>query len=233
MDDMLKDFVVEALELAVDVEERLLQLERRPNDPLGQSLLAAFNNSTAKFKLSPAVIATTPGTTSPEVDAAALQIAQAAPQVVVIGLAGTAPLFVRALRQAGASCTIYGLSITASANNIRELGELSRGLGFSLVVPSPFASKNDIVRHYQADMQANGSSDFSLPSLEGYINARVLVEALRRAGPNPSREAVLLSLGGLESLDMGGVRVAFGKGRREGNSFVDVAVIGVGGRMIS
>jgi hypothetical protein len=28
MDDMLKDFVVEALELAVDVEEKLLQLER-------------------------------------------------------------------------------------------------------------------------------------------------------------------------------------------------------------
>jgi two-component system chemotaxis sensor kinase CheA len=33
MDDMLKDFVVEALELAVDVEERLLQLERHPDDP--------------------------------------------------------------------------------------------------------------------------------------------------------------------------------------------------------
>ena len=34
MDDMLKDFVVEALELAVDVEERLLQLERRPDEEL-------------------------------------------------------------------------------------------------------------------------------------------------------------------------------------------------------
>ena len=33
MDDMLKDFVVEALELAVDVEEKLLQLERFPDDP--------------------------------------------------------------------------------------------------------------------------------------------------------------------------------------------------------
>jgi two-component system chemotaxis sensor kinase CheA len=42
MDDMLKDFVVEALELAVDVEERLLQLERRPNDP--DTLNAVFRS---------------------------------------------------------------------------------------------------------------------------------------------------------------------------------------------
>jgi two-component system chemotaxis sensor kinase CheA len=42
MDDMLKDFVVEALELAVDVEERLLQLERRPDDP--DTLNAVFRS---------------------------------------------------------------------------------------------------------------------------------------------------------------------------------------------
>ncbi len=42
MDDMLKDFVVEALELAVDVEERLLQLERHPDDP--DTLNAVFRS---------------------------------------------------------------------------------------------------------------------------------------------------------------------------------------------
>ena len=42
MDDMLKDFVVEALELAVDVEERLLQLERNPDDP--DTLNAVFRS---------------------------------------------------------------------------------------------------------------------------------------------------------------------------------------------
>ena len=42
MDDMLRDFVVEALELAVDVEERLLQLERHPDDP--DTLNAVFRS---------------------------------------------------------------------------------------------------------------------------------------------------------------------------------------------
>src|SRR3546814_17895639 len=32
MDDMLKDFVVEALDLATNVEEHLLSLERNPDD---------------------------------------------------------------------------------------------------------------------------------------------------------------------------------------------------------
>src|SRR4051794_26019351 len=32
MDDMLKEFVVEALDLATNVEEHLLNLERRPDD---------------------------------------------------------------------------------------------------------------------------------------------------------------------------------------------------------
>ena len=105
-----------------------------------------------KHQLKPTVIATTPGTTSPEVEPAAQEIAKAAPQVVVMGLgAGTAPLFVRALRQAGSTSTIYGLSIAMNAQNIRDMGDLARGLGFSIVVPSPFATKNEIVRRYQAD----------------------------------------------------------------------------------
>jgi len=205
-----------------------------PKDPLGAGLLAAFNAACDKRGVKPAVIATTPSTISPEVDPAAQEIAKAAPQVVIMGLgAGTAPLFVRALRQAGGTSTIYGLSIAMSAQNIRDLGDLSRGLGFSIVVPSPFATKYEIVRRYQTDMGAAGSTDFSLPSLEGYIDARVLAEGLRRAGPSPTRASVIAALEQVESLDLGGLRIGYGKGSREGSAFVDVAVIGSGGRFMS
>ena len=205
-----------------------------PKDPLGAGLLAAFNAACERHKIKPAIIATTPSTISPEVEPAAKAIAEAAPQVVIMGLgAGTAPLFVRALRGAGSTSTIYGLSIAMSAANIRELGELSRGLGFSIIVPSPFATKYDIVRRYQTDMEAAGSKDFSLPSLEGYIDARVLAEGLRRAGANPTRASIVAGLDQIESLDLGGVRIGYGKGAREGNHFVDVAVIGSSGRFMT
>jgi branched-chain amino acid transport system substrate-binding protein len=61
------------------------------------------------------------------------------------------------------------------------MGDLAKGLGFVIVVPSPYSTKFEIVRRYQADMLASGVKEFSLPSLEGYIDAAVLAEGMRRA----------------------------------------------------
>ncbi|MET3494133.1 ABC transporter substrate-binding protein [Variovorax boronicumulans] len=201
------------------------------NDPLGQSVLAAFKAALAKAKLEPAVIATTPNTTSMEVGPAAEAIAKAKPQVVIIGLAGTAPVFMKALRDAGGTSSAYGLSITASA--LAAMGDLARGLGFVIVVPSPYSTKFEIVRRYQADMVANGTKDFSLTSLEGYINAAVLAEGLRRAGAAPTRAAVMAGLASIENFDLGGLKISYGRTNREGGHFVDVAVIGSRGQMLS
>ncbi|HSV60244.1 MAG TPA: ABC transporter substrate-binding protein [Variovorax sp.] len=201
------------------------------NDPLGQSVLAACKASLARHKLEPVVIATTPSTISLEVEPAAQAIAKAAPQVVITGLAGTAPLFIRALRKAGGNSTVYGLSIMASS--LTPLGDEARGIGFAIVVPSPFATRFELVRRYQADMEASGSKQFSLPSLEGYMDALVLAEGLRRAGPAPTRAALMAALAGIESFDLGGVKINFGRSNREGNQFVDVAVIGSNGRLVS
>jgi len=201
------------------------------NDPLGQSVLAAFKAALAKAKLEPAVIATTPNTTSMEVGPAAEAIAKAKPQVIIIGLAGTAPVFMKALRDAGGNSSAYGLSITASA--LAAMGDLARGLGFVIVVPSPYSTKFEIVRRYQADMVANGTKDFSLTSLEGYINAAVLAEGLRRAGGSPTRASVMAGLASIENFDLGGLKINYGRTNREGGHFVDVAVIGSRGQMLS
>jgi branched-chain amino acid transport system substrate-binding protein len=128
---------------------------------------------------------------------------------------------------------VYGMSIAASTSGIRELGELSRGLGFSIVVPSPFSQKHGVVRQYQADMRARGATEFSLASLEGWIAARVLAEGLRRAGPTAGRAALITALEHIDQLELGGFRIGFGPGQREGSRFVDVAVIGQGGRVLS
>lgn len=203
-----------------------------PNDPFGLPLLAAFKAAIARHQLTPAVIATTPNTISPDVEPAALEIARSAPQVVIMALAGTAPSFVKALRSAGAASSVYGLSIGASAANLTSLASFSRGMGFSIVVPSPFSTKFEVVRRYQVDMVASGQTEFSLPSLEGYLNAKVLAEGLRRAGPMTNRDSVLKALAGLEAFDLGGVRVSYAGGRREGGAFVDVAAVGTGGRLL-
>jgi branched-chain amino acid transport system substrate-binding protein len=37
----------------------------------------------------------------------------------------------------------------------------------------------------------------------------------------------------IDQLDLGGFRIGFGPGKREGSQFVDVAVVGQGGRVLS
>lgn len=204
-----------------------------PKDPLGMSVLAAFQKSMADAKLEPVVMATTPGTASIEVEPAAKTIAKAQPQMVIMVLGGIAPLFLKALRAAGGTSTIYGLSISASPANITAMGESGRGLGFALVVPSPFSTKNELVRRYQIDMAASGWNDYSTPTLEGYANARVLAEGLRRAGANVNRASLMTALDSITGFNLGGMTVSFGGGNRNGGNFVDVGVVGAGGRIMS
>jgi branched-chain amino acid transport system substrate-binding protein len=204
-----------------------------PKDPLGLSVLAAFQKSMADAKLEPVVVATTPGTASTEVEPAAQAIAKVQPQMVIMVLGGIAPLFMKALRAAGGTSTVYGLSISASPTSIAAMGDIGRGLGFALVVPSPFSTKNELVRRYQVDMAASGWTDYSTPTLEGYTNARVLAEGMRRAGKSMTRASLITALDSITGFNMGGMTISFGNGNRVGGNFVDVGVVGAGGRIMS
>ena len=57
------------------------------------------------------------------------------------------------------------------------------------------------------------------------LAAKVLTEALRKAGRNPTRESLYAALSSLGRLDVGGYVVQFGPDRRHGNHYVELAVI--------
>ena len=58
---------------------------------------------------------------------------------------------------------------------------------------------------------------YSFISLEGFINAKVIVEGLRRAGPNPTRQGLRQALESLRSFDVGiGASLSFSRERHQG-----------------
>ncbi len=58
---------------------------------------------------------------------------------------------------------------------------------------------------------------YSFISLEGFINAKVVVEGLRRAGPNPTRASLRQALESIRNLDLGiGAPLSFGPERHQG-----------------
>jgi branched-chain amino acid transport system substrate-binding protein len=201
-------------------------------DPLGEATLKGLERAVQALGAPQPVIAYTPGTASPEVKPAALELARIDPQLVLVFVGGTAPAFVHEFREAGGTSTVYGLSIASSQAVIDKMGTHARGFGFAMVVPSPFQLHHGIVRDYQRDMAALDAPHLSMPGLEGYINARVLIEGMRRApGGAVTRESLLAGLRRIDALDLGGFRLSYAESRR-GSHFVDVGVVGEGGRIL-
>jgi ABC-type branched-subunit amino acid transport system substrate-binding protein len=69
-------------------------------------------------------------------------------------------------------------------------------------------------------------------SFEEFLGAKVLVEALRRAGPAPTRAKVVKALESLQGFDLGGVSVGYSPTSRVGSRYVEVTVIGANGRLM-
>jgi ABC-type branched-subunit amino acid transport system substrate-binding protein len=99
------------------------------------------------------------------------------------------------------------------------------------VVPPYSKSSIPIVKEYQVAIEKHlGKKDLSFTSLESYIAAKVLVESIRRAGPNLTRESLLKALDSMQNYDVGGFNVDFSSREHNGSKFVELTAIGKAGR---
>ena len=156
------------------------------------------------------------------------------PAAVLLGTAGSASVgLIEALKKASPMMPLVGQSVTLSALEQKNLGAMGSGLALSMVFPDANRAKTPIVRDYQAAMRAIGKDDFSQGSLESYINARVLAEALERAGRDVTRAKLRAALLNLERFDLGGFSVDYSKASQfVGSRYVDLGVLGSNGRFI-
>jgi ABC-type branched-subunit amino acid transport system substrate-binding protein len=69
-------------------------------------------------------------------------------------------------------------------------------------------------------------------TLEGYAGAKIAVEGLKRAGPNPTRKRMIDALKSMGEFDLGGVSVSYGPKGRLGWRGVDLTIIGSKGRLV-
>jgi ABC-type branched-subunit amino acid transport system substrate-binding protein len=66
----------------------------------------------------------------------------------------------------------------------------------------------------------------------GYVNLRVVLELLRRAGRNLSAATLAPAIERVGRVDLGGYTVTYGPNNHHGSKFVDITIIGPGGRYI-
>ena len=109
----------------------------------------------------------------------------------------------------------------------------AHGLGISQVVPYPYMPTLPVIREYQTLLARHAPGQpVNYTSFEQFLGAKVLVEALRRAGPAPTRAKVIKALESMGNYDLGGVSVGYSPANRVGSRFVEVTVIGSAGKLM-
>lgn len=203
------------------------------NDAYGKTGLDGVQRAMQKRGV--AIVATaTVERNSSDVAAAVATIAKADPQAVIMISAYTSvAAFIKAMKAAGSFPQFMNVSFVGSKALADALGKDGRGVGISQVVPFPWNAGLPVVRDYQKLITAkSGPNSVSFTSLEGFIAAKVLVEALRRAGRDLTRERLISALESMTDLDVGGFMVSYSPTDHGGSKFVELTAIGADGTFV-
>jgi branched-chain amino acid transport system substrate-binding protein len=163
-------------------------------------------------------------------------IARTSAQAVLLGT--PSPLtadFYQALRGRGLSAHVIALSTTDATQIVKRIGAArAHGLGLAQVTPDPTTSAVPVSREFQRALKTAQApaDDWNQAGLEGWIAARVLVEGLRRAGPQPTRAGLKQALEQLSAFDVGGYVIELSRASHSGSRFVDIAILDRQGKLL-
>ena len=193
-------------------------------NPFGESvkdtLIATLKDAgiTAKiYKLDP--------TGADAADAARLATADEPQAIFITMLSQAAVPVLTAVKKTNFRGALYTFSPVDTSTITKQLGEKANGLAITQVVPIPNGSRVKVVAEYVQALTELGRGVPSFYGLEAFIEAKVLVEGLRRAGANPTPASLVKSLETLRDFDLGGYYVTYKPEVHTGSLFVEVNVI--------
>src|SRR5688572_20528962 len=201
------------------------------DDAYGQAGLKGVEIAMAKRKMKIAALGTVERNTV-KVENAVKSIHAAKPDAVVMISAYTSCAeFIRQMTRAGSAATFYNVSFVGSKALSNALGKEGPGVAISQVVPFPWGKAVPVVKEYQQLSQKAGHTDYNFSAMEGFLVAKVLVEGLRRAGRDLTREKFVDAMEKLD-VDLGGFYVGYSPKNHTGSKFVDLTIIGREGKFL-
>ena len=202
------------------------------NDGYGQAGLKGVEIAMTRRNLKIASLGTVERNTV-KVEEAVKTINAAQPDAVVMISAYTSCAeFIKQMKKAGSAATFYNVSFVGSTSLAAALGKAGSGVAISQVVPFPWGTAVPVVREYQAAARKAGFADYNFGAMEGFLIAKVMVEGLRRAGRNLTRESFVDAMEKMNDVDLGGFWVAYSPKSHTGSKFVDLTIIGHEGKFL-
>lgn len=157
------------------------------------------------------------------------------PQAILMISSGAATAaFIEQYRTAGGAAQLFahsGADIEQLAKRLSE--EQMAGVAIAQVTPSPYKISNRLAKEFNdlAAKTTNAEAPVSYSMMEGFIAAKVIVEAVRRQGAKPSREGMAHALDSMDSYDLGGYLVSFRPNQHNGSKFVELSIVSGSGKI--
>jgi ABC-type branched-subunit amino acid transport system substrate-binding protein len=170
-----------------------------------------------------------------QVGAAVAEFSTKAPQAIIMVASGAAAAgFIEQYRAAGGTAQLFahsGADIEQMSKRLSE--EQMQGVAIAQVTPSPYKIASRLAKEFTDAVAKTEKLDVpvSYTMMEGYIDAKVIVEAVRRQGARPTREGMAAALDGMDSYNLGGYVVGFKPGMRTGSKFVELSIISGAGKI--
>ena len=203
------------------------------NDSYGKAGLEGVLRALKPLNLEPSALGTVERNTV-DVDAAVKTILASNPgAIVMISAYKSCAAFIRAARKAGFGGNLYNVSFVGTQALAQELGADARGVVVSQVMPYPYTQATLLSSEYLAAGKAAQGDKFqpNYSSIEGYVAAKVMVEALRRPGGAASADGLITALESLRDFNLGGFFVDFGPQKHTGSRFVDMTILTAEGKL--
>jgi ABC-type branched-subunit amino acid transport system substrate-binding protein len=154
--------------------------------------------------------------------------------VVMVPTYRAAAQFISKLKDKGANLIFTSVSFVGSNALAEELTQLGKGyvegVIVTQVVPLP-DSKSTVVLRYQELLRKYAPGEKpDFVSLEGYIAATLLIEALNRTGPELTTETLINNLESIRGLDLGlGAQISYGQSEHQASHKVWGSVLDASG----
>ena len=191
------------------------------DDAFGKAVLDGVKLALQKFHADPVALGTFPRNTL-NVEAGLKTVLQAAPQaVIVVGPYAPVAEIAKQMHAAGARPLLLTVSFVGTEQFIKQAGPDAEGTIITQVVP-PYdrTDLRTIALYRQILDKFYPDTPPSFVSLEGFVDAMVLVEGLKRAGRDLTREKLVAAIESIHNMDVGlGSKLVLDYGPKEHKGF--------------
>lgn len=174
-----------------------------PDDAFGSAVLDGVKNAMKEHQSEPIAAASYPRQTS-QADAAIQSVSEAQPDaVVIVGPANTVAPIIKMAHAKNWHPLFVTVSFVGTDDLIKLAGQEAEGMVVTQVVPPYYLTDLKTVALYRRTLSKYAPNEApNFVSLEGFVDAMIMVEGMKRAGKDLTRDGLIRGIESLRDFDI-------------------------------